>query len=1601
MSAPSSENPPRRSLFRRVVRVVFRTVLTIFLILLIVVLLVQLPVVQDYARGKAEHYLSRKLRTRVRIGHLDIAFFHSVTLKGVYIEDRRQDTLLSAGLIDIRLQMLGLLHNRLAIDAITLQDLTARIIRRGSDSVFNYQFIIDAFAGKSAAKKDTIGGKPMDIRLGRLDLDRIRLVYRDTVTGQEATASIGHDRTIVGRLDPDHLRFALSEMDLENTSLAYRGSASALYTAIDFRRLAVGGLDLDLRHIRLTSSRLRLDTAGFVLDNGHSRRQRAGMDYSHLLVSGLSLHGEDLSYSPDSAGGRITKGELAEQSGFRLNQLQTRFFYSDRRLELRDLYLRTPGTVLQRRAALQCDSLTGMMKRPSHTLIDLDLAGSRIQVRDILLFAPQLRTQPVFRHPSDVWQLGARVRGSLDALALESLQCSSPGGLHLDATGRILHLLDTRHLWADLQLRDLGGTRTALAALLPAGTLPSNMTIPLQFHLQGHLTGGMDDIRSDLALHTSSGTVWLKGYVQHLRSIPSIEYDMGLRMESLDLGAILQDSLQWGAVTADVSLKGRGTDFHSASAEIRGMIASATIRRHTYHGLELDGSLAREQATLHSAIDDQSVHFELQASADLARKFPALQLDWKIDTLDLHAIGLMKDTLQFRGHLIAGFEDTDPDSLQGRLRLLNIDLVRGRTHFVTDSIVLAATRQGDQEQIRFRSELADLDLDGSYRLTEIPRALEHTINRYYPIDGFADTAFSPQAWTLRMNFRASPLLLNFMPSLSGSDSLGGILRYNSGQDQLFLSLKTPRIAVGTQYFHSVRIGVATADGRLGYDLSMADGHGSGFELYRSSLSGALAAGRLTTSLLLKDREDKDRYRLAGKLDKQTRGWGFSFYPDSLLLNYEPWRASTGNRVVFGDSGLLVHDLTFSHRMDSLSVNSKEDHPSSPIDVRFANFRLSTLSHIIQQDSILVDGTIDGQAELRQVTSNPVFTSDLKISDLSYHTDTLGNLVVKVDNEQANAFSADISLEGHNNDVRVKGAYHTGDSRMDMKLNLGQLNLGAFGNVNREVVDRMKGYLKGQLAITGTIEKPLIKGSLYFDSSVITPAVSGEPLKILNDKIEFDEDGFNFSQFRLLDSAGNKLVIDGNVFTKDYRDFGFDVSLNASNFRLVNAIHASNKEFYGQLNLDAAINLEGKMASPKVDGDIRVNPKTNFFFVLPGDNPEVVDRLGVVRFIDKDHPGDTLVDRAAIKLRSEKTDIRGMDISMNIQTDSNATFTVVIDERNGDALNVRGRSNLVFVMDRSGKMDLTGSYEVESGSYNLSLDLLKRKFAINRGSTITWTGDPLTATLNMTASYTALTPSIDLIANQVAGRAQSDINKFKEKLPFLVTLKMQGELMNPQITFDISLPTNMLSLWPDVDQRLQQIRQEESELNKQVFALLLLNRFVGEDPLQSQAGGGSSLGSMAFQSASQILTNQMDQLAASLIKGVDIHFNLNNEQDYSTGNEIDYTELNVSVSKNFSDRVQVSVGSNFDIVGAGAPNQNASTLAGDVAVNYKLSKDGRYMLRAYRQNQYEAVVEGQVVETGLSFILTFDYDKFKELFRRTKEQQLQERTISKPSKSSKQ
>ncbi len=156
-------------------------------------------------------------------------------------------------------------------------------------------------------------------------------------------------------------------------------------------------------------------------------------------------------------------------------------------------------------------------------------------------------------------------------------------------------------------------------------------------------------------------------------------------------------------------------------------------------------------------------------------------------------------------------------------------------------------------------------------------------------------------------------------------------------------------------------------------------------------------------------------------------------------------------------------------------------------------------------------------------------------------------------------------------------------------------------------------------------------------------------------------------------------------------------------------------------------------------------------------------------------------------------------------------------------------------------------------------------------------------------------------------------------------------MYPSISYNVS--TEIIN---NVQTKLTQLREEPGELNKQVFALLLLNRFVGENPFAGSSGGGTSTTSFAKESVSKLLTEQLNKLASGLIQGVDINFDVATTQDYTTGSGQDRTDFNIGLSKRLlNDRLTVSVGTDIQLEGP-SPSNGQNNTSPDIIISALIS-----------------------------------------------------------------
>jgi len=551
------------------------------------------------------------------------------------------------------------------------------------------------------------------------------------------------------------------------------------------------------------------------------------------------------------------------------------------------------------------------------------------------------------------------------------------------------------------------------------------------------------------------------------------------------------------------------------------------------------------------------------------------------------------------------------------------------------------------------------------------------------------------------------------------------------------------------------------------------------------------------------------------------------------------------------------------------------------------------------------------------------------------------------------------------------------------LNLKPLKIKTIEAFSFGQLQNSTGDLSGVLNLSGTLNAPKINGDLTFTKARLNVAMLNADFLMDNQKIYFNDQGLSFRQFLLKDAKNNSATLNGSILTKTYSDFDFNLNLTTDNFAVVNSTRENNDLFYGKLYVTSSIRIRGNLDKPEIDGNISANENTDFSFIVPNENPGVAQRDGVVKFVNK---SDTVASNVFAKLDSMTTvtHLKGIDLTLNLTTSRDAKFRVIIDEGTQDALNIQGVAEINAAIDASEKITMSGTFTVEKGNYSFSFGPIKKEFDFQKGSTIVFNGDPLDARLNITALYKGKFPTLELISNQIGSESQ---NLYKQRIPFNVKLNLAGELFKPDLAFDIELDEDKAIASQDVVSKvniaLDALRNDPAELNKQVFSLIIMGRFMSANPFESLSGGGGVEG-IARSSVSSFLTSQLNNLASDLIKGVELDFNLQSEQDYLTGSGQNRTDLNVGISKMlFDDRLKITIGSNFEVEGNTRPGENPSNIAGDISLDYQLSKDGRYFARVYRKNQYQATLQGQFVETGIGFIVNMSYNKFKELFMSSK------------------
>lgn len=1446
------------------------------------------------------------------------------------------------------------------------------------------QDVVEKIAEVSVKTLDTISKrKDFSLKLGKISLSKIDISYDNKDSKLDSGIFLGNLELSVNEID-------LNKQLLDFDTFEMKNLKGNLRLGVNDKQLITPNLDSTA--ILQTGWKVKLNAVDlqnivFKYDDMQSKPIPKGIDYSHLDFDKFNLKAEKLYFSNDTISGNIKSLAVIEKSGVQIQALKTAFFYGPKSAYLNNLYLKTPQTLLQNRIEIGYPSIAALKKNIENLTLDANLNHAKVGFKDILLFAPHLRKEDLFKNnPNAVLYLNARLNGKIKNLNIPLFEMSGIGNTRVYASGTIKGLPDSQKAYYDLDIKKLSSTSKDVLSFLPPGTIPNTIQLPPQFSVQGKFKGSVQNFKTNLAVHSSFGNAKIDGlYDQHIKN--QEKYDATVYLLDFDLGRLIKnDSL--GKVTLKAKVKGKGLDPKTAQAELDGIVQKAVFNKYTYTNLTLKGNIKNGLFDVKSEMKDPNLSFNLVANGSTKDKYPSVQLKLNLDIADLQKLNLHAGPMKLRGNIDADLANTNPDFLNGEIFLSNIQILQKAEAVVLDSIKIVAFADNTKNNIKISSQFLKAEVDGKYTLTTLAAAVKKSVSKYIDLGKpKANVASDEQRLTFKLFVDNDPILFKIFPKLTGLEPINISGKYNSVTDSLEVKGTIPRIVYANTTIADGKINIEAKGNALEYQFSVATIESGEIKVPHTSLSGKMENNVLSYALEVKDTKDKQQYFIAGEFRHEDSKNILKIDSGNFMLNYDKWNINAENIIEFGDKRLYVNKFYLDHSGNELKIQSQGNQNNAPLRVDFVNFKIETILNIVKKDKLLMQGLINGSALVENVMTNPIFTSDLKIDKFAFKGEAVGDIAIKVDNKTNNLLAANVVLSGEGNDVNLVGTYKINDDTFDLNLNMNKLNIKSIQGFSMDHIKDGTGYLSGNFKITGNTDAPKLNGELNFNDTGFRTTKLNSYFKVTDEKVRFQNETIAFDNFTLYDENDNELTVNGTIHSADFRNFDFGLTVVANNFRAINSKAADNDLFYGDLFLDTKLNINGTVDNPIVGGSIKIIEGTKFTIVLPQSDPSIADREGIVEFVDEDNL--YLKQTAALQKKLNQSALIGMDVSVAISIKKEAELTLVIDKGNGDYLNLKGEAELTGGIDPSGKTTLTGKYEFSSGAYEMNFNMIRRKFEIQKGSSITWNGEPTMATLKITAIYKVSTAPINLLGNQLGAVSQTVKNTYKQKIPFQTILKMNGELLKPEITFDIILPDGNYGVSSDIvtasQAKLEQLRQEPAELNKQVFALLLLNRFIGENPFASESGGASAE-SLARQSVSKILSQQLNDLAGDLISGIQLEFDLESTEDYTSGTMQNRTDLNVGVSKKlFDDRIKITVGSSFGVEGQERANEDVTNIAGDVALDYQLTRDGRYMVRVYRKNEYQVAIAGQVVETGLAFIVTMSYNKFRELFHHSAEE----------------
>lgn len=1216
-------------------------------------------------------------------------------------------------------------------------------------------------------------------------------------------------------------------------------------------------------------------------------------------------------------------------------------------------------------------------------LIKGHLVGSHVSSRDLGLFSEYVDEL------NETWRISGDFNGKVDDFVLSNTDLYFGKNSRLVGDLGFKGLPEIEGCMMDIQLLTSRVEPADLIQYYPEWDKHKDLQKFGLTLLNGTFKGTLEDFAVNASATSNLGKV-SGDLVFHIADALSTTYSGEVITSDFELGKLLDEDETWQKLDFAGKIAGKGLELKFASTNMDALVSRVGFRNYDYRNISLKGNLQNQYFNGNVSAKDTNLIADLQGEFDLSKPKNAFDLRGIIKKANLQALGYIKDSITLRTELDVKVTGNTIDELTGNAKLLNTYLVttKNERNLVIDTLVLSSVQQSDKRTLQLESEFLTARVEGDFLPTQALKDVSKVLDEYklYFLDNkanreayYAGKPVESVQTKYQIDYEVETRNLSrFLAFISpdiyiskGAKAEGFFKMDNTSILTLTATADTAKY--GTNQFITSQIDITSSKfvnsaEVLASALITSEQQKMGVLVptEKMEIEGAWDVDHIDFNGGIRQLNSNNKSNLGGEIRFLPNGLDIGFKNSKLDLLDEEWNVPSESLISVVGKDVSFTNLGLISGKQRLTLNgtlSSEAEKSLVLDIK--NFKLGTLNPVFNTQ---LAGIMDGSAKVKDAYNNVVLGANFNIESLGYADYEFGNFSGAGEWDPG-AGQLDIDAQLHKNArnvLNLTGAYRPKltSNTLNLKAVFNEIDFKAIEPFAEGLVSDISGKAQGTVTVKGTINAPVLEGSLAVEKGRMKFDYL-QSVFTFNDKITFSESEISANNILLTDTDGNTATLRGGVFHDGFKYFTLGFNADLHNFKILNTAAKDNDTFYGTAYVTGPVAVYGAIDNLNIEANVTSNKGTKIY--IPLDNATEVATQDYIQFVSQ-MPVEDSTSESTERARKQVSGGIKMDFNFNLTPD--ALCEIIFDRQTGDIIRANGNGRLNLNIDTKGDFTMAGTYEIDKGDYNFTLqNVINKKFNIKPGSRIVWSGDPYGAILDVKAGYTQMVSLMGVLPNTSSlSNTSSEYNTLLRRYPVEVTIGLSERLMSPTIKYDLKVVDNpsLNSLRGQLEAFQNKLKVDEQELSRQVSSLLVINQLLPES--NSTANSSQILGN----SISELVSNQISRWASGINENLEVGV---------SGLSLDQNALN-NLQLRFSyrflnDRFRVTRDGRISSGVTGSTTQyDATTLLGEWTLEYWLNPKGSVRVKAYNRNiQNPFYLNNTVTTGGVSMQFTHSFNRF--------------------------